>query len=1475
MENKKDRFKDFFLKKANLLIVFGLISVIVLTGGYLYYQAEQKSIQQNKARELESFTRLKIKLISEWYDDELNDAALITRDLHVVDRIEKWFNTKSKDDSLHILDHLKIISALHNYREVIFFSPDSKVFITSNQEKPMQEKTISKYIKPATASNKTIFKDIYYDEQSNRINIDFVSAISNENDKVLGYYVFRIDPHTQLFPIISYWPTDSKSTEIYLIKKDRDSVFIMSDLNSADNHKLDVKFSLKSKILPVEAAKGFTGIYEGTDYAGKEVLAYTAGIPGTPWHIVSQIDKAEIKANITKSIWIIGVVVVMLIAVFGTGLATVHSRAQRNVYHELYKKDAELRKVQEKYRITLEGIGDGVISTNSEGRIEYMNKCAEELTGWNYREARGRYLGDIYSVKNEQTGKKENNIYEKVIKHGIVKELANHTILITKKGTEIPVMDTGAPIFDPDGILIGVVISFKDETEKRKQQQLIKESEDRLRSSLDNMIEGCQIIGHDYRYLFLNKAALKSSRKTSAELMGRTMMECYPGIEKTEMFRKLKNCMEKRIPEIMENEFIYPDGEMKIFNLRFEPVPEGLFILSEDITDYKTAQDFILKFKMGIELSGDAIFLTDTDGIITYVNPSFERIYGYTKAESIGKTPRILKSGTLSEEYYVKFWQDLLTIKPVNHEIVNKTKDNRLLYIEASINPIINEHEKVIGYLAIERDITERKLAEAKSKQLTAIIETAPDFIATADAGGKSIYINSAGKKMLGIDADEDITEVPIEKFHPDWARQIIFDDGLPTATKAGSWYGETALLHRDRFEIPVSQIIISHKSTEGDVEYFSTIARDITQRKRYEQDLIEKTILLESIFNNTLTLIALLDKDFNFIRVNQAFASADERDVDFFTGKNHFDLYPSDAEEIFKDVVRTKTSHRVTERPFIYTANLERGVTYWDWSLVPLLDVKGEVESLIFTLLNVTDRVKSKEQLVKNEKYLSTLFNSVNDAILTVSMPDRIISNVNKAVVDLFGYKPEEIAGQKTRVLYPTDEAYLEYGKMLDAAISKNKMLVRAELQLQKKDGTEIYCDIQTTFLSQFGGKDYVISVLRDVTENRKMVSELIAAKEKAEEMNRLKSNFLLNMSHELRTPLVGITGFADFLMQELKDAEHKEMAAIIYNSGNRLSETLNLILDLSQFEAEKMTIKFEKVDLVKETKAIVSLFSKTAEKQGLNLKASFSHPNIVIGTDVRAYRSIQNNLINNAIKFTSEGGIDVNVSLKENYTEIKVKDTGIGISEEHHKYIFEEFRQVSEGYSRNFEGTGLGLNITKKLVEKLGGKISLESEPGKGSTFIVQLPSTAEDEIPGEQTLIEHAIEKGMPGKTNTGQIALLVDDDPLVYTVLNKYLSGKIKLESVMDGEFAIKLCRERRFDIIFMDINLKRGLDGKEVTREIRKIKGYEDIPIVATTAYAMDGDKEEFLSAGCSHYISKPFYKQDITDLLDEIFNRIS
>lgn len=280
--------------------------------------------------------------------------------------------------------------------------------------------------------------------------------------------------------------------------------------------------------------------------------------------------------------------------------------------------------------------------------------------------------------------------------------------------------------------------------------------------------------------------------------------------------------------------------------------------------------------------------------------------------------------------------------------------------------------------------------------------------------------------------------------------------------------------------------------------------------------------------------------------------------------------------------------------------------------------------------------------------------------------------------------------------------------------------------------------------------------------------------------------------------------------------------------------------------------------------------MYKKTAARKGVSLIEKYSTEEMLINSDERLLREIVDNLINNAIKFTNEGSVTVSVSILDDKIAVKIADTGIGIHKDKHDYIFEEFRQVSEGMGRRFEGTGLGLTIVKKFLHLLNGSIEVKSEIGAGSTFTILLPYSNSLLNANKITKRDEHKHNANVTSINTKYKILLVEDDAINCRVVEAMLQKSYNVVSVNNGYNAIEEAKNQIFDIILMDINLKDKLNGLQTAQFIRKIDGYENKPIVAMTAYASSNDRDEFLSSGCSHYISKPFSHKDILKLLNDI-----
>lgn len=390
----------------------------------------------------------------------------------------------------------------------------------------------------------------------------------------------------------------------------------------------------------------------------------------------------------------------------------------------------------------------------------------------------------------------------------------------------------------------------------------------------------------------------------------------------------------------------------------------------------------------------------------------------------------------------------------------------------------------------------------------------------------------------------------------------------------------------------------------------------------------------------------------------------------------------------------------------------------------------------------------------------------------------------------------------------------------------------------------------------------------------------ELEEAKAKAEESSTLKTSLIANMSHELRTPMTGIIGFSEMLKDMLQNSEYTEVIQNILDSSRRLMRTLDSILNLSIFESGKMNrknIKMEIIDAADETKSIFKQYADLYKDKNLECKYT-NEGNVKVYINRYLFSEIITNLIDNAFKFTKEGSVSVSVHTvmnKENkkFAVISVKDTGIGIAPEHQEIIFQEFRQVSEGYNRTFEGIGLGLSLCKKMAEFMSGKIFISSELNKGSEFSAIFPLVIEN-IPvsvtpkPESEVIETKKEVTTEEyiSQRKGDI-LVVEDNQVNLDLIKVYLNEICNIDSTRDGFSAIQLASAKKYNAILMDINLGPAMDGLKTAKEIRKIEGYEHIPIIAVTGYSTEDDRKRILDEGLDYHIPKPFSKNHLIDIV--------
>ena len=392
-----------------------------------------------------------------------------------------------------------------------------------------------------------------------------------------------------------------------------------------------------------------------------------------------------------------------------------------------------------------------------------------------------------------------------------------------------------------------------------------------------------------------------------------------------------------------------------------------------------------------------------------------------------------------------------------------------------------------------------------------------------------------------------------------------------------------------------------------------------------------------------------------------------------------------------------------------------------------------------------------------------------------------------------------------------------------------------------------------------------------RDITERKQYEKELIEAKNKAEESNRLKSSFLANLSHEIRTPLNVILGFTDLLDQEesLDEKRKKEFLQNIKHSGNSLLSIINDILDISfiesnQIQAEHQT--FSVSDLLDQINSKTQAEIETSHKNiELKTTCQLNDEEDIIYSDPKMIHKIFEKLIDNALKFTKNGYVEIDCKVSDKETiEFRVSDSGIGVPEDLKDLIFERFRQAEDGITRQFEGLGLGLSIAKGYVDRLGGKIEFHSKEGEGSTVSFNLPvrdirekaQEAEDHRPSSECLVDRTI--------------LIAEDDFPNFYLMKEFLSKTpLKIQYAENGAHAIELFKEGRADLILMDIKMP-VLDGIDACAKIKEIN--PNVPIIALTAYAYENDKKRFLDRGFDGYLSKPVDQEELIHTVEAVLS---
>ncbi len=1130
-----------------------------------------------------------------------------------------------------------------------------------------------------------------------------------------------------------------------------------------------------------------------------------------------------------------------------------------------------LKKREAQYIDLYDNAPDMFYSVKPDGTIISVNKFGAEYLGYLKEGLIGKPVWVV--VYKDDLSKVRKRISEIINKKIERSELDFRKV--RKDGSVINVHERTQLVFNNKGEIHEMRIICRDITDRKLAQEATKAEVEKYRTLTNNLNVGLfrSTPGTKGWFIEVNPALIKMfGYKNKEELFSINVSDLYMNPDDRAKFDK--TIQKKGFVKNQELQLKKKNGTVFIGSVSTVVVKDktGKAIyydgIVEDITERKEAELAIREkeeqYRTLFNIAPGGIMLEDSNGTIIDANPAYCKTVGYEYDELIGKKVHILAHSE-SLARVDKNIKQILDGKILKHIEKSVRKDGSFSYMELRESRIILPDRKV-GIICVADDITGRKIREEKLRRLSSVVEQSSEGLALTDLDGFVLFINNAFALMHGY-TPKELLGKHLSIFHTHEQMPAV-KAANQQIKESGSFSGEIWHVRKDGSVFPsLMQNTLFNDETGNPAGIIGTI-RDITEIKKTEEDLKNSEESYKGLFNNATDAIYIQDTEGRFVDVNEGAVKMYGYPREYFIGKTpEFLSAPgkNNMEEIIKYVQKAFAGEPQrfefwgidkNGRVFPKEVRLNNGIYF------------GQ-EVVIAFAQDITERKKAEEEIRKLSRSVEQ-----SPTIVEITNLDGNIEYVNPKFCEITGYSYDEVIGKNSRILKSGKTPEETYTTLWETITSGKEW--HGEFRNMKKNG-EIYWESAYIFplKNDKGEITHFIAMKEDITARKKMEQDLINAKEKAEESDKLKSAFLANMSHEIRTPMNAIIGFSQLLSDyQLTEDEREHYISLIQNSGNDLLNLIDDIIDISKIEAGQLKVfksQYFLDNILSEIYDSYNEFVKTKkDKTGLKLK--YNKPDggekVVIYTDIDRFKQIIRNLISNAIKFTDFGlvefGFSTDFNKKNPQIQFYVRDTGIGIPKEKLEIIFESFRQANISDTKIYGGTGLGLTITKKMVEILGGRIWVKSTPGQGSTFYFIIPYNPVN------------ISAGYYDKNNkktTSKIynwknkkILIVEDNDQSFLFFKSVLKKtQILMKRAISGNEAIELCKKNDFDLILMDIQLPE-MDGCTATRQIKQFN--KNVSIIAQTAYAMSDEKERCLEAGCDDYISKPVSVDNLLELIN-------
>ena len=759
------------------------------------------------------------------------------------------------------------------------------------------------------------------------------------------------------------------------------------------------------------------------------------------------------------------------------------------------------------------------------------------------------------------------------------------------------------------------------------------------------------------------------------------------------------------------------------------------------------------------------------------------------------------------------------------------------------------------------------------------LVDEMMDGIIVLDANQRIVDINPAAQGLIGISnnvigrAFEDISKTHLRM-------DQLRDPGVSSLTELCVSENPPR-----NIELQILPLFDTRQRLSGHL----LILHDVTERKRAEEQLRESEEKFRSLLESQEGNIMLLDFDgvhhyVNQVSVGSINGSYTTQDI---IGKRLHDLYPASvADWQLEQTQRVFTTGQGLSGDF--KVCMENQVSWWHLNLQPMRNASGQITQVMVNSLNITERKQMEDALRESESRFRGYFELPLGG-RAITSPTKGWLDVNSELCDMLGYTKAELMQMTwAELTHPDDIAIdmAQFNRVMAGEINGYTIGKR----FIHKSGRSVHTHLAVQCMRHPDQTvDYFMALLLDITKLKQAEEEIkmlnATLEQRVEERtfelvhaNRVKDEFLASMSHELRTPLNAISGYSQLLLEGLHGSINERQQrdlGIVRSSCDHLLGLITDILDVSKIESGQFTLHLESVDVSDVCKASMEFVNQFAEQKNIEMDYSTSEDEPVILADAKRLKQILVNLLNNAVKFTPEKGrikLEVRTDVSAGLMRFSVTDTGIGISAEDLPKLFKPFVQLDGSLSRQYQGTGLGLSLVKRLVEIQGGSVDVQSEAGVGSCFTFVLPWQDVSTDNKGRDLIVADDQKGRLMTTPHAKV-LIADDNEVNVMVVRDYLeSFGYQVSVAFDGAEVLSKVEQEIPDVILMDIQMPH-VNGVELTRRLRTDPRFATVPIIALTALALPGDRERCFEAGMNEYMSKPVSLKEVRTIVERFLIR--